>query len=126
MITWLRPLVLLIVLLVLVTRGSLWLALGYVLLGAIWTRRELRKRQLRRPFMHSQFGIVAGFALWPLLAVSSLYEQGSLWWARGRYMVTDKNGNVRLFRWKTEALAFATQNAQGSTPAGIVDIFEDM
>jgi len=126
MITWLRPLVLIVVLLALITRGGLWLTLGYLLLGTVWTRRELRKGPLRRPFMYSLFGIAAGFALWPLLTVLSLYEQGSLWWARGRYMVTDKNGDVQMFRWKTEALAFAIQNAQGGTPARIVDVFGHM
>ena len=127
MITWLRPLAFLVALFVLVTMGGFWLAIGYLLLGAIWTRRELRKgRGLRRPFMHSQLGILAGFALWPVLVTLSVYEQGSLWWARGRYMVTDRNGNVQIFRWKAEALAFATQEAQRGAPADVLDIFGHM
>ena len=127
MISWLRPLAFLVALLVLVTMGGLWLiAIGYLLLGVIWTRRELRKGRLRRPFMHSQIGILAGFALWPVLAALSVYEQGSLWWARGRYMVTDRNGNVQIFRWKAEALAFATQEAQGGAPADVLDVFGHM
>ena len=108
---------------VLIARGSLWLTLGYVLLAVIWTRRELRRGPLRRPFMHSRSGIVVGFALWPLLAALSIYEQGRLWSARGRYMVTDRDGNVRLFKWKAEALTFADQNTQEGRPAHVVDIF---
>ena|SRR5437870_4718743 len=126
MITWLRPLAFLVVLVVLVTMGGLWLAIGYLLLGTIWTRRELRKGRLRRPFMHSQIGILAGFALWPVLVALSLYEQGSLWWARGRYMVTGRNGNVQIFKWKAEAWAFASQQAQGGAPVDVVDMFGHM
>ena len=126
MITWLRPLVLLMVLFVLIMPGGPWLAIGYLLLGAISTRRELRKGRLRRPFMHTGVGIVAGFVLWPVLAVLSLYEQGSLWRARGRYMVSDSSGNVQIFRWKADALAFANQHAKGGAPADVVDLFAHM
>lgn len=94
MITWLRPLAFIAILVALVSMGGLELPVGYLLLAVIWTRRELGKGRLRRPFMHSQSGILAGFALWPLLAALTLYGQGSLWWARGRYMVTDRNGDV--------------------------------